>query len=771
MTRLPVLTWLLLLLGAAAVVITAPPAKDDLAQFLPDAVTLEQQLLLDEIRQGPGARLIMLELAGGTSERLAQASTSLAATLQRSGHFERVVNGAASMDGELSRPLFDHRYLLASTSPDNFSTDGLKRALAVRLRELSSPVGLPDKHLLPADPTATFRSLINRWRHNSGPEHRHGVWFSRDGSSALLMVESRYPGFDLERQEQAVSFIHDAFNELAGSATLTLRVTGAPAYAVQSRRGIQREVTMLSLLATCGLALILLSVFRSLRLVLLAALPLASSILVGAAAVIVGFGQIHAIALAFGIILIGVSVDYPIHLFTHAGGKDMTRSAVATVWPVLRIGLITTTLGFSALLFTNFSGLAQLGTFAVAGLLVAAGVTRFVLALLISRVRAKSALEPLATALFLRLRMPWLPLGIIGLALVVLASRSEHLWEHDLARLSPLSAEVKAMDTHIRQELGAPDAGRLLLMTGESPEQVLQLSEALEVGLSQQVAVGNLAGFDLPSRYLPSLRSQQSNRDALPDAAGLRENLAQALEGLPFKPGLFEPFIRDVARSKLAPGLTPDEIAKTPLGLRLSSLLGQRGDAWVGLGSLSGIKDEAPLRRLVADSGEGVFYLDLPKESSQLVADYRDETLRLSALAAAIILLVLFASLGEVRLLARVAAPVAAAVLGTVAVLSLLGQQLSVFHIAALLMVIGIGIDYALFIVRTPANHPRFPSTAGSLLLCNLSTLLVFGLLACSSVPVLFAIGITVFSGTLLSLVFSAAMVRSEAPDARRPEL
>jgi predicted exporter len=152
-----------------------------------------------------------------------------------------------------------------------------------------------------------------------------------------------------------------------------------------------------------------------------------------------------------------------------------------------------------------------------------------------------------------------------------------------------------------------------------------------------------------------------------------------------------------------------------------------------------------------------------------LVAGYRDEALRLSVLGTVIILLVLLASLRKVRLVVQVAIPVAAAMLGTVAVLSLLDQQLSVFHVAALLMVIGIGIDYALFIVRTPAEHPRFAATAGSLLLCNLSTLLVFGLLASSSVPVLFAIGMTVFSGTLLSLVFSATMVRRGTHCAQPP--
>ncbi len=144
-----------------------------------------------------------------------------------------------------------------------------------------------------------------------------------------------------------------------------------------------------------------------------------------------------------------------------------------------------------------------------------------------------------------------------------------------------------------------------------------------------------------------------------------------------------------------------------------------------------------------------------------MVAGYREEALRLSALGALLIVLVLAAVLRDLRLTARVVSPVAAAVLGSAAVLSLLGQQLSLFHIAALLLVMGIGIDYAVFIVRTPVNHPRFAATAGSLLLCNLSTLLVFGLLATSELPVLFAIGMTVAVGTLLSLAFSAMMVRA----------
>lgn len=108
----------------------------------------------------------------------------------------------------------------------------------------------------------------------------------------------------------------------------------------------------------------------------------------------------------------------------------------------------------------------------------------------------------------------------------------------------------------------------------------------------------------------------------------------------------------------------------------------------------------------------------------------------------------------------RIILPVITAVFTTVALLSLSGLALSLFHIAALLLVLGLGLDYSLFINRTGLKNPLFSSTALSLLVCNLSTVMVFALLANSSVPILSAMGITVLLGSVLSLVFSSLMIQ-----------
>ena len=112
-----------------------------------------------------------------------------------------------------------------------------------------------------------------------------------------------------------------------------------------------------------------------------------------------------------------------------------------------------------------------------------------------------------------------------------------------------------------------------------------------------------------------------------------------------------------------------------------------------------------------------------------------------------------------------VLAPLAAAVLITFSVLVLLGNALSIFHLVGLLLVVAIGSNYALFFERQAANAQERERTVASLLFANLTTMLGFGLLTFSKVPVLHAIGTTVGIGAFLSLAFSAVLIKRDRDD------
>jgi len=165
-------------------------------------------------------------------------------------------------------------------------------------------------------------------------------------------------------------------------------MSGPGVFAVVSRATIIKEVTRLSILSTAVIVTLLLGVYRSVTALVLGLVPVASGALAGVAAVALGLGVVHGITLGFGITLIGEAVDYSIYLFIQSrqnrslngeSREGQDAGWLRSVWPTIRLGMLTSVCGFASLLPSGFSGLTQLGLYSIAGLVAAGLVTRFVL--------------------------------------------------------------------------------------------------------------------------------------------------------------------------------------------------------------------------------------------------------------------------------------------------------------------------------------------------------------------------------------------------------
>jgi predicted exporter len=339
-----------------------------------------------------------------------------------------------------------------------------------------------------------------------------------------------------------------------------------------------------------------------------------------------------------------------------------------------------------------------------------------------------------------------------GAAILLFVNRGV-LWEDDLQAMNPVPEHLKAADRELRRELGAPDLRHLLVLRGENREMALERAEALEAKLDELVRRGAIRGYDLATRYVPSQAAQQRRLAALPEPSTLRVSLENALHGLPFQRGVFEPFLREVEESRRRGPLDDDALRGTVLGLKFQSLVSQSGNDWVVLVPLYGVADSKSL------AGE-VAVLDLKAESERLLAGYRLEALRLSALGMGAIVLVLALGLRRARPVLQVVLPVALGLLLTAAVLQLAGQRLTVFHLIAMLLVMGIGLNYSLFLDRPEEDPSARRRTLFALLVTCATTVLAFGTLAWSSNPVLHAIGFTVTAGALMAFAASAALAR-----------
>ena len=557
-------------------------------------------------------------------------------------------------------------------------------------------------------------------------------------------------------------------------------MSGTPVFSVDARHTIKGEIERLSLVGGISILLIMLLFYRSLRNVVIGLIPVLTGILVAVVAVAMGFGTVHAITIGFGTTLLGETLDYSIYYLVQSGqNADWRRD----YWPTIRLGVATSVCGFAALLFSSFPGLAQLGVYSIAGLLAAAAVTRFLLPCLpASAVPASSIVwlgGRMALVSKLARRMRWFAaLATLG-ACALIATHHDRLWARGLSGLNPAPMDLQKLDERLRQEAGAPDLRHMLVVSASSADGALGAAERAEARLAPLLRNGTIARLDSPAHFLPSAATQLVRHQALPDAPTLSARLSEAVATLPVKPERLQPFVEDVQAARTAGVMTSQTLQGTSFEFLLQTLLLKRDDGWAVLMPLSLPGDPhqlAEARTAIeaaigpADATQKIYFIDLDIQSAEMFGQYLNEALVFSAAGIVGIVVVLFVSLRQPARVLRVLLPLGGAVLLVMGGHVLAGTPLTLLHLVGLLLIVAVGSNYALFFdqsfgassdlstaAKTPSLTSAQATALASLALANVSTMIGFGILGWSQVPVLHAIGATVGPGALLALLLAMA--------------
>jgi predicted exporter len=357
-------------------------------------------------------------------------------------------------------------------------------------------------------------------------------------------------------------------------------------------------------------------------------------------------------------------------------------------------------------------------------------------------------------------------LAIASIAALVLYQQRDTLWNRELSSLSPIPLSDQRYDAKLRSDLGQASALDLLVISGPDLESVLRGAERAARALEPLIDESVIGGFDSPVSYLPSRAAQETRRDSLPEHSILRESLAQASAGLAIRSEQLVPFLDDVESARRDALITPQDLRGTSLAAGFDALILHQRDRWNALLPLHAADAAAPdidlarVTEALARSGSSdAQLLDLKSESDALYMSYLHEAIRLSLAGLAAIVALLWIALRSPARAARVLAPLILAVLCVAAALSLCGRQLTILHLVGMLLIVAVGSNYALFF-----DAPRHEDgndaalTLGSLSIANLSTVIGFGLLSFSRVPVLEDLGMTVAPGALLALLFAAVL-------------
>jgi predicted exporter len=570
-----------------------------------------------------------------------------------------------------------------------------------------------------------------------------------------------------------VEHIRQAFERIPNRPPdARLLMSGTGVLSVASRATVEGEIARLALASLALVACLLLAVYRSPTLFLLGMLPVVLGAFVGIAAVSLGFGRVHSLTLGFGTTLIGEAVDYSIYLFIQRMGGANSAANSEGFWRTITLGVLTSIAGYSVLLFSGFTSLAQLGLYSIGGLVAAALAARWLLPALVPRTTRLRDLRAMAAVLE-RLfngaaRLRWPALLVVLAACATILAHSGRIWNRQLAALSPIASADRRTDMELRSDLGVSDMRYVAAFAARDEQSAMQEAERAGDVLQGLVDRRVIGDYTSPAFVLPSLAMQRSRQAALPDPATARSRLKQALEGLPIRIDRLGGFLDDLQAARTRAPLERSDLQGTSAEMLVDSLLVPRANDFLvllplratGMAPMGEVIDIDQVDAALARAGlAGVKLVDILEETTNLFASYLHEALILVGIGCAVIGALLLAALRSVVRSLRVAAPLACSVACVTAILLLCGVQLTILHLVGLLLVVAIGSNYALFFDDGRGTSDR-GQVQVSLVVANLTAVSSFGLLGFSRVPVLSAIGTTVGLGTFLALVFSVMLTR-----------
>ncbi len=601
--------------------------------------------------------------------------------------------------------------------------------------------------------------------------------------SILIVAELVGDALGTNVQGQVIQLMSGVYSSLPEGVTLSR--SGMIFHAAETAAKAKQDIMLVAIGSTVGIIVLFLFAFVSPMPLLVSLSSIFFGCVAGAIITHSLFGELHVFTLVFGASLIGVAVDYSLHFFASLyyldaeaspdadgtcsdEGSQSTESTqstkrsaydtIAGIFPEIAAGLLTSLVGFGCLLQSTLPGLDQIALFSMVGL---ASSWLFVVVVyplicrkpnspsLAKRFQSLSVLAAAPTIFWQRLGLK--RVKVIYPLLFVFAIATLWLniqWSNDIRSLNVSSPELLQEEARIRQKLQRQGANQFFIVAADSQEALLREEEVFSEALTLLTNTPALQAYDAVSSYLPSQQRQHDNYRLIEQTFFSDSRVLETfMRELGFSAEATADYVLAFEQNENT-GLTPEQWL-TSASPELAMLwLGDLDGRYASIIALQGVSEVAALKAL-ADQFENILFVDKVADISLSLSSQRDQAGYLLGLAYIGIACLLLLRFRRVKALLLIVVPLLASLL-TVAVLSLLKIEIGLFHLFGLFLVLGLGMDYGIFLTGPSSEKGR---VLVAVFLSAITSCLSFGLLSLSSIPMINAFGGTILLGSLFNLL------------------
>jgi hypothetical protein len=657
---------------------------------------------------------------------------------------------------------------------------------------VADPLGLMEVETKSSGGFSQFANFDLNW----GSGNR---FFSKDHKALLIIAEPRQSAMDYEFAEQVVEWTREHIQAMGSepdfkSSGVRITAAGAYVYAEQEHQLIENNIRRISLISIVGNLVLCLVIYPRIPLLLLSLLPAGLGILWTTGVASFYPGEVNLISLSFIAILAGLGDDQVVHFFNRVpqewakGGtlKDAVVRSFETTGLSVVFCIVTAATATASLAFSGFKALAEFGFILTVGMLMMMIHTLLTVPALLGlwwRVSKPRAPETITFRLLPRVAQTCVDFVgrharlVVGLGLGVFLLSLFFLPTIKMGghfEITGADNPAVAAQNRLSARFGIEGSPNILLIAG-SEQEVLRRAEELTTGLEEYRQRGVIKSIFSPTALLPSIQTQNQRTAAL---AGVNlEASARALEdalrenGFRIEP--LQPFIERLrtlgngrdpitlenAAKFLPPGLLENSIRRTGDRSYVAAIAFYAADA-----DAVDVIPDSVIAAWKKQFGPFVEF-SFDKMNRDMQGQVLHDSRRALVWTAAGIVLIVYLCFRSVRVSLIALIPIIFGIVVTFGLLLLFRHRFSFMSITAIPLIIGIGIDNGIHLVRRYLENADIgilaiaKASGAALIQSNLTTMVGFGALMASSFAPLAEMGLVTSLGVALALVGGLGLI------------
>ncbi|PWN58787.1 MMPL family transporter [Chryseobacterium viscerum] len=652
--------------------------------------------------------------------------------------------------------------------------DSIAKQVENNYISLVSPTSLVTKEFIKKDPLGlTFLGIkkLNALNISKDFKLEDSYIVTKDGKNLLLFIDPKNKSNDTKANEAFVdqlNSIKDGINKQFKGKT-EISYFGSPVIAVANAKQIKKDIQNTVVISMTVLLILLIYYFRNIFTPVIVFLPTVFSVLLALLVLYFIKDKISAISLSVGAILIGITIDYALHILTHYKHNNNIEELYKEITQPIILSSATTAVSFLCLVFVRSEALKDLGLFAAITVILSS-ITALIIVPQLYKPKEKG--EHLNTNFIDKIgAYPYeknKPL-IIGCSIIILACLFgfRHVgFNEDIGELNYIPKELKISEAKLQKLSDITSKSIYTISYGNSEEEALTRNSELSSFLEKEKKEGTILSYNSIGSIVLSEKDQQKKIEkwnSFWSDSKKNQTISELTSNgnkFGFNASAFDNFNEALHKNYSELSLKDYQEVKA---LQISEFMSNEN----GFYTVSNVVK-------VDENKRDTFIKDIEKKHDAIAIDRQQmnenflgllkrdfNTLINYSLLAIVLTIIVFFRNFELTILTMF--PIVLTGVVTAGILYFLGLELNIFSTVVCTLVFGVGDDFSIFLTQAmqkehTTGKNELPTYRTSIILAVFTTILSIGSLIFAKHPALHSLALVALIGMFSVIIITSTL-------------